>query len=315
MLAGTYWSLAPLHSYGESAADLVKKGNVSYRNGNYDAALSAYKDAAATDPDSPHIRFNQGTALYRKDNDKEAQELFSRAASDTDDPKLQARSWYNIGNCEFRNVKRNIDSNPQNAVDSCKSAINSYRNALKLDPEFMPSAQNIEIARLTMKALLAKMEQQQQSSEQQKSGQDAMDKLKELIQKQESALDKNKELAQQRSQQGKDEKTAKQAQNLSDEQKQLQQETQDLASGIKDAVDQNSTNQSQAPQQTDLKKVGSHLRDAVRHQESAGNALHFFLQKNSLYYRVSLPERASIIMRESLKMIETKTHKNDNKKK
>jgi len=79
------------------------------------------------------------------------------------DTKLEAKCNYNLGNCAFRECERQKDSDLKKSVEACKQAIGFYKNALRLNPEMAEAARNLEVARLTMKAMLDEIKNREEA--------------------------------------------------------------------------------------------------------------------------------------------------------
>lgn len=269
-LLGLFLLACPSQALAKSARQLVAKGNEAYKFGQYQDALEHYDQAAPEAPDSPVIDFNRGAALYKSGDYAQAAEAFAQAALKSQDPQLASRSKFNLGNCSYRETELLRQTNVTQALAACQKSIHSYQEALALDGAFKPAAQNIEIARLTMKALMEeKQKQEQQQQQQQKAQQDAAEKLKELIERQQQAADQNKSLSDQKKKQGESDSLKEESQKLAQQQENLQQETQQAARQM---------DQLQSPSQDPSPDSGTqsakeHLEKAAAEQEAAANKL------------------------------------------
>lgn len=146
-----------------SPETLIQKGNTLFASGKYDDAIAAYDEAAADDPESPVIYFNKGAALYQKEEYTAAREAFGKAAVKTKDPVLEAKSKFNLGLCFFREGERQKDTDLQKTMEFYQSSIASFQEALTITPEFKEAAENIEMVRLMMKALLDEIQKQEEA--------------------------------------------------------------------------------------------------------------------------------------------------------
>jgi hypothetical protein len=221
--------LMPLQAYGDSAQKLVKKGNTAYVTGKYDEALDAYEAAAVDAPESPHIYFNKGTALYQKQEYTRAAEAFKQAAIKTKDIKLETFSKFNSGVCSFREAELLKDSDLNNALEACSQSIRYFQDALELSPEFKEAAENIEMVRMAMKSILDEIKRRKK---QQKATQNAAEQIQDIIKKQQELFDRNKTLADEERQKGNSKDLHEKAQDLAKGQKDLQQETRTLAQNM-----------------------------------------------------------------------------------
>ncbi len=108
----------------------MRAGNSLTDKGRYDEALAKYQEALVREPDNVKIHYNIARALYKAGKYPEAISEYQLCLL-TKDAKLQARSMYNIGNCQFR----------QQRLDD---AIAAYTAALLLDPRDVQAKQNLE---------------------------------------------------------------------------------------------------------------------------------------------------------------------------
>ena len=112
-------------------------GNAAYVRGNYDEAQIAFQQATLDKPDDPIAHYNLGTALYRQGKFQEAARAFqvslSRHSERTDDTLSQSSVLYNLGNAQFK-------------VGDLTSAIASYKQTLRLDPQDADAQHNLALA-------------------------------------------------------------------------------------------------------------------------------------------------------------------------
>ena len=134
----------------------VNKGNEAFRKGDYEQALTYYKDALLDDPLNEVALFNQAAALYKLKKYDQAIETFQKIIG-SKDLELSARAFYNIGNAYFQQNK-------------LVQSIDAYKKALELNPNDFDTKYNLELARAKLKELSKKQKQQnqQQQNQQQK---------------------------------------------------------------------------------------------------------------------------------------------------
>ncbi len=271
---------------------LIQQGNAAYQSGNYEEALSAYDEASVDAPEAPEIYYNRGAVFYRQEDYDQAKQAFEKAALKSVEPILESRSLYNLGNCAFREAERQRDSDLQKAFESCEAAIKRYQDALRRNPELVNAAENIEIVRLYMKALLDEIEKQKQEQQQQQQQQeDLAQKLKQLIQRQATALEENRRL---HARSGQPDASQQQEislgmEDLTKEQRSIQTDSEAVSNQIQETLAQHAqaaqtpaqtaTNQPAAdPQQLaqmqeKLGKVRDHVDNAVGQQAEANRKL------------------------------------------
>ncbi|NUM77161.1 tetratricopeptide repeat protein, partial [candidate division KSB1 bacterium] len=96
-VAGATFFAASLFAQGAGRKQ-VQEGNRKYTEGKYDEANDSYRDAEIDNPGSAIVKFNIGDVLYQKKNYEEALKAYQDAIQKSDDLKLQAQGYYNIGN-------------------------------------------------------------------------------------------------------------------------------------------------------------------------------------------------------------------------
>ena len=111
---------------------LITEGNDAYERGDYEAALEAYRRAAAIAPDRQEPHLNAGLALHQLERYQEASDETVRALP-IDDPLEAGRVHYNLGNHYFR-------------LGRFPEALESYREALLLNPRDRDAKHNLELA-------------------------------------------------------------------------------------------------------------------------------------------------------------------------
>jgi len=257
--------------HADSARELVSGGNAAYVDGKYDRALDAYEKAGLEKPESPHLYFNRGTVFYRKGDYAKAYEMFEQAALKARNLKLEARCEYNLGNCQFREGERQQDSDLQKALDAYRNSVRFYQNALELDPDLRDAAHNIEVTRLKMKDLLDKLKRQRQEEEkEQEETEAAVEKLKELIGRQEQALERAEELSAQQGQEGDSGNNKEEMDGLAAEQEAIRKDTQDLSEGLAELEPSRQAQQPLSP----IEKARRHVESAATEQTVAAERLH-----------------------------------------
>lgn len=134
----------------------VQKGNEFFADGKLDEANNAYRDAKLDEPTSPLIDYNIANTLHEKKDYEEAIKLFDEVTKNSNDPLLQARAYYNLGNTLFR-------------LQKLPESILAYKEALKIDPNDEDAKYNLEYVRAKLKQNSDKEDQgQQQQQDQQK---------------------------------------------------------------------------------------------------------------------------------------------------
>jgi len=128
------------------ASKLLSQGNDAYAEQNYLDALGAYELAQGRQPELAEPFYNAANALYREGNFGDAIAQIQQALLNVEDEELAQNSFYNMGNAAY------------NGQD-LESAIQSYIDALLINPEDADAKYNLELA-------LQQQEQEQQEQEQ-----------------------------------------------------------------------------------------------------------------------------------------------------
>jgi len=130
----------------------VNAGNEAFKKGDYEQALTLYKDALLDDPLNEIALFNQADALYKLKKYDQAIENYQKVTG-SKDLQLSARAYYNIGNALFQ----------QNKLQQC---IQAYKKSLELNSNDFEAKYNLELARAKLKEMSKKQKQQQNGQKQ-----------------------------------------------------------------------------------------------------------------------------------------------------
>lgn len=196
------------NSFAQKDNALIKKGNESYNKQDFEKAANQYLKVIEKSPAHEVAQFNLGNALYKSNKPDEAVTAFDNAISQSKNKDKKAQEYYNKGVVQQNNKK----------LPEC---IESYKNALKLNPSDEDARQNLQKALLQQKEQQKKQEQDKKKNkpkedekqkEKQKpkdeekkndepkpqpsklSKQDAEEKLKALLQQEKNLQDKLKKV-------------------------------------------------------------------------------------------------------------------------
>ena len=111
---------------------LMKSGHEAYVNQDYDAAVSAFQEAALNRPNNPIGHHNLGTALYKQGKFQHAANAFQTVLLKVNVPN-KAAVHYNLGNAQFK-------------MRDFSAAIASYRSSLRLNPHDEDAKHNLALA-------------------------------------------------------------------------------------------------------------------------------------------------------------------------
>ena len=142
-----------------SAPASVKEANTLYRQGKFDEALKYYNEAKVDMPDSDVVNFNIGAALYQKGDYEKAIKAFNKALL-SDNPKIEEKAAYNIGNSKYRLGTLKKNTNLSSAVSLYREALDYYKRAIELNEKDINAKYNHEFVERELKILLDKLKQQ-----------------------------------------------------------------------------------------------------------------------------------------------------------
>ncbi|MFW5652904.1 MAG: vWA domain-containing protein, partial [Planctomycetota bacterium] len=168
---------------GASLRSEIRRGNSLYADGNYAAALEAYENAIGLDSASPEAKFNAGCAHYALGEYDEALRRFrDTVATPGTESELLDQAEYNIGRTLLERGQRDLQSNPQQAMQSLEQAEELFEGVARQRPEDRDAVRNLEFTRQTLRNLRDEMRRQEQM---QQAQQQIADDLNELAEEQE----------------------------------------------------------------------------------------------------------------------------------
>lgn len=150
----------------DPAAQAIREGNALFADGQYTEAINKYNEALVEQPAALEPKFNKANGYYRLDDLGEAIDLYQEVAAESKDMTLVAKAKYNLGNCLFQRGTKQRDSDLRKALEDMETSITYWRGVLDIEPENEKAAENIEVARLTIKDILDQIEKQQEQQQQ-----------------------------------------------------------------------------------------------------------------------------------------------------
>ncbi|MEN8374104.1 MAG: tetratricopeptide repeat protein [Gemmatimonadota bacterium] len=121
----------------------TERGNRLFRDGRYEEALSAYREALQAGRDDPELRYNIGTTLLRLGRYAEAERQYARALRSVD-PELRTPTFYNLGLRFLSDGRGSPD--PRAQARLFDAAVEAFRQSLRLDPADTDAKWNLEMA-------------------------------------------------------------------------------------------------------------------------------------------------------------------------
>jgi Ca-activated chloride channel family protein len=185
---------------GQSAEQLNKTGNEAFTNEDYSGALTAYLQAQDESPELAEPHYNAANSHYRLEAfDQAQQEIQQTLVNEEVGASLAQHSLYNLGNTFFQ-------------TEQYETAIEAYKEALRLNPDDLEAKQNLELA---LRQLQQQQQEQQQDQQQEdQENQDQQDQQQQDEQQQdEQQQDEQQQGEQQQDQQQDDQQQEDQQQD------------------------------------------------------------------------------------------------------
>lgn len=148
----------------------ISKGNQYYRLSQFDLAESQYRKALEKDSKNTTAQYNLADALQKQKKYDEAISVLNKLSAVTNNNNLKSSAYYNQGVANTKN--KNLEA-----------SIESYKKALRLNPNDQEARENLEKALLELKKKQQQQSQQKQKPQSNMSQKEAEQKLKLLQQK------------------------------------------------------------------------------------------------------------------------------------
>ncbi len=157
------------NAWAVSKESLVKKGNVLYKKGDFNASVKSYEDGLKVDPESAIINFNLGTALYK---DKKYDEAITHLQKGllSDDPLLKKNAHFNLGDALYAYGVDIGEKQVDQAIGALEESFRQFTEVINLDDKDKDAQYNRDIVQKQLE-LLKKKKQQQQNQQNQSKGQ------------------------------------------------------------------------------------------------------------------------------------------------
>ncbi len=139
-------------AFAQEANKLLRQGNRSYKQDNFDEAELKYRKALETEKGSAKGFFNLGDALYKQQKFEEAGEKFEAAIANEKDKGKLAKAYHNLGNALLQQKKY-------------KESIDAYKKALLNNPKDEETRYNLAYAQAKLQEQMNQQNQQQKNFE------------------------------------------------------------------------------------------------------------------------------------------------------
>ena len=173
--------------FAQDASQSILKGNQFYQQSQFDLAEAQYRKALEYDPDNENAKYNLANALQKQNKYDEAAKLLDDLTGNSKDNSLKSAAYYNQG-VAYTKMK-NLDA-----------SIESYKKALRLNPNDKEARENLEKALLQKKNQSSSQQKKSQSNMSQKEAQQKLD----MLNQKEKQLHQRKDKEQQGSGQAQD---------------------------------------------------------------------------------------------------------------
>ncbi len=132
----------------------------------YSEALGLYQEIQKENPQDITLHFDLGTTYYKMGKFEQAvSEL--KMSSLSPDSALAAKSWYNLGNTQFRLANQGAQA-PEK-IKGLKEAIASYKMALETNFDYSKARRNLEYAQAKLKEAIDQQKEEQKENKDEES--------------------------------------------------------------------------------------------------------------------------------------------------
>lgn len=215
-------------AYGQNERKHIRSGNKLFMDAVKDTtkidtvkfgnAETEYRKALNKKPNDIQWNFNLADAIYKQQRFDEAAGKFADLAEKMETPDEKARALHNLGNSQLMNQK--IDE-----------SIETYKKALRQNPNDLDTKYNLAYAQL-----LKKQQQQQQQNQDQNQNQDQQDQQQNQDQQQQNQDQQQQQNQDQQNQQQQQQQQARQNKISKENAEQLLQVLQNDERQIQDKV-------------------------------------------------------------------------------
>ncbi len=150
----TILSLIPLTGFSQKEKKYIREGNKHFGKEEYENSEVSYRKALEEESNSFNALFNLGDAIYKQEKYEDAAGEFSGVTQMNTDKINRAKTFHNLGNSLLK-------------ANRLAKSIESYKNALRNNPDDLETKYNLAYAQ----DLLKQQQQQQQDHEQKQKDQ------------------------------------------------------------------------------------------------------------------------------------------------
>jgi Ca-activated chloride channel homolog len=158
----------PFGLFAQTAS--ILRGNEFYKAGQFNQAEIQYRKALETDPNNATAIHNLANALYKQGKYEDAVKLNGALAKAAKDHTSKSVAYYNQGVSYTK-------------LNNLEASIDSYKNALRQNPDDQQARENLQKALLQLKKQQQQDQKKQQKQNSDMSQKEADQKLKQLQQR------------------------------------------------------------------------------------------------------------------------------------
>jgi len=235
------------------------------KKGDRDTAARMMEKALGDQPGSAFLNYHAGLVYYDSGDYAKAKECFTKALA-LREKKQEARANYNAGNSLFRSAKEAHPTDPEQAVELLKEALNYYGRAIELNNADKDASYNYELTKKVIKVI---KEQIPPPMSKPKSGGDSKEE-KEQDKQQQRQEEQQKKDQQEESQEEKQQEEQKNQQQQQQQQQQEQQQQKEPSGGQpkpEGSKEEPREGQAQAPHKEGLSEEEARMLVATYGQE------------------------------------------------
>jgi len=207
--------LSSIIALGQKENKLIREGNKSYEEQNYQEAEIDFRKSLQKNENSIPGRFNLGNSLYKQNNYQEALLAFDSVRNSNPGEDVLSKSYYNLGNAL---LKMAMDTS-NTFQEALPASIEAYKSSLRSNPVDTSAKYNLAYAMNLLNDQQCQQEEQDQEEQDQEQQQ-------EQDQDQEQQEQEQQEQNQDQEQQEQEQQEQNQDQQQRDQQQQQQQQQQ-----------------------------------------------------------------------------------------
>lgn len=249
--------------------DAINRATRAYERQDYQEAAHVYAGLPPR-PDRPaEVCYNEGLALAALGERDRAAEAFRLADLNAREPGIRADARFNLARLQYEAAMEQALEDPDAAIEQLRHAASVYRSVLDVRPGDVEAAKNVERARLAIRNVQERIEQEQQRQEQQRQQMEQLaQQLRELADRQRENAEQSDRAAEQMRQ---DSSIGSEMSRQSREQQsELSEETENLISQLQQMLQQSPDSD---PNQSRMSEVEGQMQDAREAQKGAGEEL------------------------------------------